>query len=149
MGIKGAGVGTGLSNALIFILMNLYALCQESVSEAITCPNAETFKDLRGYLEFGIPSTLMLWAEWWAFELIVLMGGWLGVEQQAALVILLTLADFFFQIPFGLQTAISAVVGQEIGRHNVKMAKKYNRVAIQISFTIVLITDLLFFLFRH
>lgn len=80
MGIRGAGIGTGLSNALIFILMNLYALCQESVKEAITCPDASTFQDLHGYLKFGIPSTLMLWAEWWAFEIIVLMGGWLGVE---------------------------------------------------------------------
>ena len=40
MGIRGAGIGTGLSNAFIFILMNSYALCEKSISPAITRPDS-------------------------------------------------------------------------------------------------------------
>ena len=37
--------------------------------------------DLTGYLNKGIPLSMMLYFEWWAFELIILMSSTLGVAQ--------------------------------------------------------------------
>ena len=39
------------------------------------------FKGLKEYLSYGLPSAGLVVAEWWAFELIILMAGFLGVEE--------------------------------------------------------------------
>jgi len=38
------------------------------------------FKDIKEYLRFGLPVVVLICAEWWAFELMVLMAGGLGVD---------------------------------------------------------------------
>ena len=54
------------------------------------------FTDVREYLKFGIPNAVMLWADWWAFELILLMSGMISLRAQAAQVVLLALVEFIF-----------------------------------------------------
>jgi len=58
--------------------------------------------DIKPYLKLGIPNSLMLIYEWWAFEIMTIMSGMLGVNEQAAQIILFTLVQFFFQVPLGL-----------------------------------------------
>jgi hypothetical protein len=35
------------------------------------------------YLALGVPLAMMLCLEWWAFEAMVLMSGYIGVDAQA------------------------------------------------------------------
>jgi MATE family multidrug resistance protein len=51
--------------------------------------NRESFKGLGNYLKIGIPSAMMLCLEWWAFEIIHIMVGYIGVDEQAANVVIL------------------------------------------------------------
>ena len=36
------------------------------------------------YLSLGIPSAIMLMLEWWAYELMTVIGGYIGVNEQAS-----------------------------------------------------------------
>ena len=105
------------------------------------------FKDIKEYLRFGLPVVVLICAEWWAFELMVLMAGGLGVDQQAALVVLFWLSGVFWQVPMGLNSPISALIGQSIGANDVAKAKEYNRVAYHVSFTMIAIVILFYITF--
>ena len=50
------------------------------ISEAIFWPDYRSFIGLSEYLKLGIPQTIMLCTEWWAFEVIALATGYLGVK---------------------------------------------------------------------
>ena len=51
---------------------------------------------MKEFLGFAIPTTMLMWAEWWVFEIFIMLGGLLGVDQQATLIVMYTLADIFF-----------------------------------------------------
>jgi Na+-driven multidrug efflux pump len=52
-------------------------------------PNKECFTHLVEYLKLGIPSTLMLSLEFWAYEMITFMSGYLSVDEVGANVVVL------------------------------------------------------------
>lgn len=45
--------------------------------------------DIKTYLRIGVPGMLMLCFEWWAFELLAIFTGLLGVNQLAAEVVII------------------------------------------------------------
>lgn len=47
------------------------------------------WEDLGTFLKIGVPGMLMLCFEWWAFELLAIFTGLLGVAQLAAEVVII------------------------------------------------------------
>jgi len=45
---------------------------------------SEAFKKWKEFLALGIPGLFMLCLEFWAFEVIALMAGWMGTTELAA-----------------------------------------------------------------
>lgn len=88
MDIAGLGLASICTSGLQFLLLLIYSMCVPKISEAIMFFNADCFRDLGSYLRMALPSTVMLCAEWWCFELIIIMAGWLGVVELAAQVII-------------------------------------------------------------
>lgn len=81
--------------------------------------------------------------EWWAFELIAIFAGLIGVKELAAQVAIINVIGFVYMIPLGVQFAASGLVGNMIGAGNPRQAKKYAAccviLAISLVFTIVVI----------
>mgnify|MGYP000904570346 CR=1 FL=1 len=50
------------------------------------------FKDICNYLKIGVPGMLMLCFEWWAFELLAIFTGLLGVDQLATEVVIINIS---------------------------------------------------------
>jgi len=74
-------------------------------------------------MSLGIPSAMMLCLEWWAYEVMTLMSGYIGVKEQAAQIVLMNMIAFMFMFALGLSSAASTTVGQQIGRGDVVKAK--------------------------
>uniref|UniRef100_A0A7S3N2X1 Uncharacterized protein n=1 Tax=Euplotes harpa TaxID=151035 RepID=A0A7S3N2X1_9SPIT len=106
--------------------------------------NADSFTGLFEYLEYGIPSALILSLEWWSFEILSLFAGLLSVEELAANIVLLNLCILLFQVPEGVGFAMSNLVGNSLGEGNTQKAKKYIKASLAVMFaaTIVLIVSL-------
>jgi multidrug resistance protein, MATE family len=70
------------------------------------------------YLKFGIPSTLLVCFEWWAFELLAIFSGWLDESgtQLAAQVALLQMFSMSYMVPMGISFSTSALVGSSIAK---------------------------------
>jgi len=58
---------------------------------------------------------MMLCFEWWAFELLAIFSGYLGVIALAAEVVIINLVTFIFMLPLGISYAASSLVGNAIG----------------------------------
>ena len=82
-------------------------------------------RDLGSYLRIGVNGMLMLCFEWWAFELLAIFSGLLGVESLAAEVVIINMVTFIFMLPLGISYAASALVGNYLGQRDIKLAKTF------------------------
>jgi len=97
----------------------------------------ETTKGWCEYLKLGVPSTLMQCFEWWAFELIAIFAGLIGVKELAAQVAIINVIGFVYMIPLGVQFAASGLVGNAIGAKNPMQAKKYAACCVILAVSLV------------
>jgi len=72
----------------------------------------------------------MLCFEWWAFELLAIFTGYMGVEALAAEVVIINIVSFVFMLPLGVSFAASSLTGNFIGSRNIRLAKRYANLAI-------------------
>lgn len=111
MDVKGLGLATALTNLLIFLFVTVYAHCLPEIKEALFWPNAQTFSGWGEYLRFGVPAAVMICAEWWAFDILVILSGWIGVEQQAAIIVQFTIITIPYMVNLGIQEASATLIG--------------------------------------
>jgi Na+-driven multidrug efflux pump len=70
----------------------------------------------------------MLSIEFWSFEILTLMSGYLSLEETGANVITLNTTYFTFMFVLGLMYAGTAIIGQQIGHKNIPEAKRYAKI---------------------
>ena len=63
----------------------------------------------------------------------MILAGILGVVEQAVNVILFNIIAVVYMMPLGMQEASCALIGNEIGANNPKLAKKYCKVISAIA----------------
>lgn len=84
-------------------------------------------------VRLALPGMVMVVAEWFAFEILTLASGRIGVTHLAAQSVLVTVTSTTFQIPFPLSIAGSTRVANLIGAKLVDAAKTSARVVSDTS----------------
>lgn len=92
----GIGVATSAANTANLVSVLTYTSFIEELQEALFMPTFDSFEGIKEYFYLGSASVMMLCCEWWAFEVVILFAGSLGVSQQAALIVIYNLTFFFF-----------------------------------------------------
>jgi MATE family multidrug resistance protein len=115
LSIKGTAIATVITHTINLIAISIYMSHSNDLKEAWFFPNKHCFHGLYDYLKLGIASTLMLCLEWWCFEALALLSGYISVDATGAMVIVLNANYILFMFPVGLQVATSAHVGRAIG----------------------------------
>ena len=85
---------------------------------------------LREFIELGVPGTLMLCSEWWAYEILTLFAGRLGTLEVSAETIIMQLAALAFMVPLGLSVATASIVGNALGMKKREYAIQMSHYAI-------------------
>lgn len=67
------------------------------------------------YVVLGLPGTVMLCSEWWAFEILTIFASLLGTTQVAAQTIIMQTASLAFMVPLGIGVASASLVGNALG----------------------------------
>ena len=132
--IQGIGYAGTISNFSVYLSMLIYSFFIEEIRPAIQLPNKKAFRGIFEYLKLGLPTAMMICLEWWAFELMTLMSGYISVKAQASQVLLINLSAVMYMTSQGLNTSAAANIGQQIGKQNVQKAKDYYKVTIWVSF---------------
>lgn len=91
------------------------------------------YTDLWAYIKIGTMGMLMLCFEWWAFELLAIFSGLLGVTALASEVVVINMVTFIFMLPLGISYSASALVGNYLGEGNVRDAKIYASLTIVLN----------------
>ena len=81
MEVVGLGIASNITALTMLVCITIHAQCLSQVSNALFCPNAEAFKNWGEYLKLSLPATMMLCAEWWAFEILTIISGIIGVRE--------------------------------------------------------------------
>ena len=84
MDIVGLAIAMNISTFTMLLIITVNSYFIGSIKDALSLPSADSFKGWGQYLSLSIPATLMYCAEFWAFEIITILAGILGVEYQAA-----------------------------------------------------------------
>jgi len=67
----------------------------------------------------------MLCLEWWSFEVLAFMAGYISVNATAAHVVILNTHVVIIMVPLGAQVAATVLVGQAMGEGNYQKARQY------------------------
>ena len=82
LGVKGLGLATAITNLSMLIMVTIYANCVPRIKDALFCIQLRSaFSGWKEYLGLGLPATVMLCAEFWAFEVLIFLAGLLGVQE--------------------------------------------------------------------
>ena len=91
----------------------------------------------------------MMCAEWWAFEILSILAGILGVVELASQTINFNMIALLFMIPLGIQEATCAIIGNCIGANNVPLAKRFFSMINKIITIAVLVISVVTFVARE
>jgi len=81
--IVGVGIASTITNAIIYFTVVFYTSTLSDLKDAVDMKfmSKKTYQGFFSYLELGFPSAAMLMLEWWAYEGMTLLSGYLGVTE--------------------------------------------------------------------
>jgi hypothetical protein len=80
----------------MMIIMLVYTHRSSELQSALIKPDKRVFDDLGIYFSLAIPSYIMVALDWWAWEFMILISGFLGVNEQAATVVLMNVYSIWY-----------------------------------------------------
>ncbi|XP_062229768.1 protein DETOXIFICATION 16-like isoform X2 [Phragmites australis] len=118
LGNKGAALATSISYWFNVVLLAIYVKVSEAGRMSWPAWSREVLKlkDVDMYLRLAIPSTFMTCLEYWAFEMVVLLAGFLPDPKLETSILSISLNTMWmvYTIPSGLSSAISIRVSNEL-----------------------------------
>ena len=100
-------------------------------------------------MALAIPSTISLVLDWWVWELMVLISGYLGVVEQASCILIMQICALSYQVAIGLEQASCTLIGRQIGKGDVPKAKQFYKTFQRITAAMVATTSLLVYFFKE
>uniref|UniRef100_A0A0D9WQ04 Protein DETOXIFICATION n=1 Tax=Leersia perrieri TaxID=77586 RepID=A0A0D9WQ04_9ORYZ len=151
LGSKGAALSIAVSYWINVVILAVYVRVSGSCKKTWTGFSMEAFRDALSFLRLAVPSALMVCLEMWSFELIVLLSGLLPNPklETSVLSISLNTAAFVWMIPFGLGSAISTRVSNELGAGRPDAARLAVRVVVFMAVLEGLVIGLLLVCVRY
>ena len=133
LGVKGSAIALSLGFWAQFISALLIAQTSSEWRKHTTRFTTEVLHELGQYFRLAIPGTVMVCAEWWAFEVAQIIGGSISAATLSALSILLQISGVVFQIPFSFAIACSSRVGNHLGNGNALLARTSSVMLLGVS----------------
>ncbi|CAN6178196.1 unnamed protein product [Urochloa humidicola] len=151
LGNKGAALSNAISYWVYVAVLAVYVRVSSACKETWTGFSMEAFHDSLSFFRLAIPSALMVCLEMWSFELIVLLSGLLPNPklETSVLSISLNTAAFVWMIPFGLGSAISTRVSNELGAGRPQAARLAVRVVVFLAISEGLVIGLVLVCIRY
>ncbi|KAJ4973463.1 hypothetical protein NE237_006637 [Protea cynaroides] len=147
----GAALAIGISYWLNTIFLILYMNYSSSCEKTRVPLSMEAFQGISKFFRLAIPSAVMMCLQWWSFEMLILLSGLLPNLQleTSVLSVCLTTISFFYTIPYGVGSAASTRVSNELGAGNPQAARVAVSAVMLIAVTEALIVSLTLFAFRY
>jgi MATE family multidrug resistance protein len=139
-------VGIALANSITHISTLIFLVFYITFSKDVVKKdswhfiNADSFKGIGEYLRYGLPSMFMTVLEFWCFEMLIVMSGYLGTDEQGASIIIINFLTLLYMVPFGMSFATTNLVGSNLGAGKPLKAKRYAIISITVTCIMALVT---------
>ncbi len=151
MGAAGAGLATLISRIIMPPMIIVYFFCNHSLRRYLGMFRGSYFnwRSTRELLRVGAPISLQMVLETLAFALSSIMIGWLGAIALAANQITIAMANMAFMIVIGISAATTIRVSHEMGRGDLRQAKRAANASYHMGFVYNLVMGMLFIALRN
>ena len=95
-------MASATTNGIIYLIVLIYTSCLPEIKEAVSLPTKSVFSNIGQYLVLGVPTAAMMCLEWWAYEVMTLMAGYIGVNEQAAQIVLMNIVALLYMVSLGI-----------------------------------------------
>lgn len=95
------------------------------------------------YMNISVPSIIMLCADWWAYEGIVILAAFISVGAVGSMAISYNYLFLIYSIPCGFQIGAVAVIGNIIGEENERLGKLMCLITLVYSSLMTIIVGML------
>jgi len=82
-GIVGTGYASTITNLTNYVFLIIISVCDSDIRKTMVALDIRCFKGIKGYLEKGAPVVFMSACEFWVYDFMILMAGFIGVQAQA------------------------------------------------------------------
>ncbi|CAJ1957115.1 unnamed protein product [Sphenostylis stenocarpa] len=136
LSFKGAPVAASISQWISMLLLALYVMYAKKFKQTWQGFSMHSFHYVITNMKLALPSAAMVCLEYWAFEVLVFLGGLLPDSQITTSLVAICLNTQFiaYMIPVGLGAAASTRVSNELGAGNPEGAKHAMNVTVKLSF---------------
>lgn len=151
LGVAGAGLATGLVR--VFMVAALaWVIVRRGLHVGAWVPWSRAALDRRelakiASLGFGVGMQIGL--EVWAFQVAMLLAGWLGEAPLAAYSVVINLASTSFMVPLGIGMAAAVRVGNLIGAGRPREAQRAAWVALGLGGAVMCASAVAFVVWRE
>lgn len=126
LGIKGVAITDVVSIGLTYACNLLYTSYVSELRETRVGFSVDLVRtSLREQLKLAGWSLLNCVVEVYAWQLLILLSGYLSVVVQAANSIIMNLVILFFALNVGMMHSSCTLIGQQIGKQDIRLAKHY------------------------
>uniref|UniRef100_A0ACD5XIN9 Uncharacterized protein n=1 Tax=Avena sativa TaxID=4498 RepID=A0ACD5XIN9_AVESA len=134
MGNAGAALSVSICDWVEVTVLGLYINFSSSCEKTRAPPSWEAFSGIGSFMRLAVPSALMICLEWWSYELLVLLSGILPnpALETSVLSICISTVVLLYNLPYGIGTAASVRVSNELGAGNPNGARLVVGVALSI-----------------
>ena len=132
-GVLGGGLAMATTYISIFTFMTLHSHCIPQIKKALFWPTADSFTGWGEYLAISTPATIIMCAEWWAFEILMFFAGYISIEAQAAHVLCALISSWAFNFARGMADTTCSLIGNSIGENKVELAKTIWKVTLSVA----------------
>ncbi|KAF5729969.1 MATE efflux family protein LAL5-like [Tripterygium wilfordii] len=145
LGIKGVALSAVWTNFNLVGSLIVYITISGVYKKTWCGFSKECFKGWKCLLNLAVPSCISVCLEWWWYEIMILLCGWLLNPQAtvASMGVLIQTTSLIYIFPSSLSFGVSTRVGNELGANRPKKAKLAAIVGLSTSF-ILGFTALLF-----
>jgi len=150
MGIRGAGIATVCSWALIALLYVglIFSPTNERIFGILSRRAFDSTLFLR-IIQKGVPAALQFAVDILAFTFFIFLIGRLGKIELAVSNIAFSIQSIAFMPAIGFSMGLSTLVGQSLGRNDVDDALQFTKQTVWILLTYTLLLDLVFLFAPH
>uniref|UniRef100_A0A667Y6Y6 Multidrug and toxin extrusion protein n=1 Tax=Myripristis murdjan TaxID=586833 RepID=A0A667Y6Y6_9TELE len=132
LGVIGSAAASSLSQITICLLLFGYIRWKKLHQQTWGGWSSECLQEWGSYMHLAVPSTLMIYFEWWLWEVGGFLAGILGEVDLAAQHVLLEAGAITYMFPLGVHAAACVRVGNALGAGDTARAMVTCKVALGI-----------------
>lgn len=150
-GVPGVAVAAAMTNINVVVFMLCYVKLSGAFKNTWGGVSPACIREWWPVLRLALPSCLQICLEWWWYEIMTILAGYLPNPQVAvaATAILIQTTALMYTIPMSLGSSVSTRVGNELGANRPEKARTASLVSLGSAVVVAVVSVIWTTVFRH